>query len=146
MEPEINQNEEIIDESCNGDETQTDPLDNPSDFDTSANIVPPLNVSPLPKAGPSYQTNNNTMSPAAVRPYPKKALNGKTSKKGREKGKSRVYTDTPEKNWLQILHEAKQTKREVKLMKQKAKKLKTARNLLGLTETKKPKKKKFVFV
>lgn len=31
-------------------------------------------------------------------------------------------------------------------MKQKAKKLKTARNLLGLTETKKPKKKKFVFV
>lgn len=140
-EPVRSLNDEIIDKSCNRGEIQTDPLNNQSNFDASVNIVPRLNDSPLPQAGPSFQTNNN-MSPTAVRPYPKKIFNENKSKKGREKGKSRVYTDTPEKNRLQILHEEKQRKREVKLMKQKAKELKTAKNLLGLTDTKKPKKKK----
>lgn len=42
VEPEKSQNNEIIDKSCNRFETQTDPSDNPPDFDISANIVSPL--------------------------------------------------------------------------------------------------------
>lgn len=141
VELEKNQNDEVIDESCDRDETLADPLDNQSDITASANVVPSPTVLPLPNVVPSgLQTNNNIMSPEAVRP--KKVFNENTSKKGREKGKSRVYTDTPEKNRLQMLHKEKKRKRQVKLIKQKAKELKTAKNLLGLTETKKLKKKK----
>lgn len=96
VEPSKSQNDEIIDRSCNRFETKRDPSDNPPDFDRAANIVSPLIDSPIPKAGPNFQTNSNTMSQADV-PYPKKAFNEKTSKNGREKGKSRVYTETPEK-------------------------------------------------
>ncbi|KAL3289119.1 hypothetical protein HHI36_003559, partial [Cryptolaemus montrouzieri] len=55
-------------------ETLTVRFDKRSDFDTPANIVLHLDVSPFPKARPSFQTYNNPMSPAAARPYPKMAL------------------------------------------------------------------------
>lgn len=81
------------------------------------------------------------MSPEAVRPYPKRKCTGETSRKGREKGKSRVYTDSPEKNRLEKLNEEKERKHSIKLMKQKAKELNSAKNLLGLNEIKKTKNK-----
>ncbi|CAB3254263.1 unnamed protein product [Arctia plantaginis] len=60
VEPERSKNDEIIAESCKIDETQTDPLDDRSDFDTSANVIPPLNVSPLSKDSLlGFQINNN---------------------------------------------------------------------------------------
>ncbi|KAL3289816.1 hypothetical protein HHI36_023207 [Cryptolaemus montrouzieri] len=61
-------------------------------------------------------------------------------RKGREKGRSRIYTETPEKNRLESLRNEKNRKRELQKAKQHAKELKTAKNLLGLTEPKKKKR------
>ncbi|KAL3269854.1 hypothetical protein HHI36_008912, partial [Cryptolaemus montrouzieri] len=61
-------------------------------------------------------------------------------RKGREKGRSRIYTETPEKNRLESLRNEKNRKRELQKAKQHAKELKTAKNLLGLTEPKKRKR------
>lgn len=128
---------------CEGDGTLADeanPLDNQSDTVASPNVAPSSKVIPSPNVVPSSSTT--ILSPEAVRPYPKKVVDGKASRKGREKGKSRVYTETPEIDSLQILEEQIERKLQLKLMKQKAKALNTAKNLLGLTETKKSKKKR----
>lgn len=84
------------------------------------------------------------LPPEMVRPYPKKVVdkNSSSLKKGREKGTSSVFTDSPEKDRLQILCGEKVRKEEVKMMKQKAKQLKAAKRLLVLTETKKTKPKR----
>ncbi|KAL3274977.1 hypothetical protein HHI36_019752 [Cryptolaemus montrouzieri] len=81
------------------------------------------------------------LTPEVVRPYPKKAITDSVLKrKGREKGRSRIYTETPEKNRLESLRNEKNRKRELQKAKQHAKELKTAKNLLGLTEPKKKKR------
>lgn len=102
------------------------------DIVESPNLAPSSSVIPSPNVVPSSATTH--LSPAAVRPYPKKVMNQKSSKRGRQKGKSRVYTESPEKDRLQIMQDEKDRKRQLKLMREKAKALKTARNLLGLTE------------
>lgn len=112
-------------------------IGNRSKVVSSPNVILPSN------AVPSGSTL--ILSPESVRPYPKKAIGEKAVKKGREKGKSRVFTDTPEKDRLQILHEEKERKQQIKIMKQRAKYLKTAKNLLECTETEKKKKKRKVW-
>lgn len=112
--------------------------------------IEPTKIIELQSKSPSVEVLPSTsaaiMSPEVVRPYPKKYMHiqqGSSSiKQGREKGKSQIYTDTPEKDRLQKLHEQKERKQQIKVMKQKAKELKTAKNLLGLTENPKISKKR----
>lgn len=72
--------------------------------------------------------STSVLSPELVRPYPKKITSeNNSSRKGREKGKSRVLTDSPEKDRLQRLDEEKKRKQQVKTRKQPARKLKMAK-------------------
>lgn len=78
------------------------------DLATSANKQPgiltsPLNLEPL-------------ISPEHVRPYPK-AEKRKTSGKGRKPGKSRIYTDSPEKKRIAEIAQQKREKEARKLRK-----------------------------
>lgn len=62
------------------------------------------------------------LTPECVQPYPKAPRNTSTTRKGRKQGKSRILTETPEKNWLE----------EKRMEKEKGK-----RNVFGNTETNK---------
>ncbi|CAK1597348.1 unnamed protein product [Parnassius mnemosyne] len=140
----IETSQERVNENCAGDEilgSEADPLNHQSDIAAPPNLASSSSsVTSSPNVFPS--TSETVLSPEAVRPYPKIVTNKKTSIKGREKGKSRIYTETPEKNRLEILQDKKERMRQLKMMKEKAKALKTAKNLLGLTETKKSRKKR----
>ncbi|KAF2892562.1 hypothetical protein ILUMI_13609 [Ignelater luminosus] len=130
VEMEISQNDDAV-ENCEEDEipvVETDPLGNRSDVVASPNVVPSGSTLILP--------------PESVRTYPKKVIDEKTSsKKEREKGKSRVFTDSSKRDRLRKLYEEKERKQQIQIMKQRARELKMARNLLDLKETKKIKKK-----
>ncbi|KAG5880093.1 hypothetical protein JTB14_011596 [Gonioctena quinquepunctata] len=55
------------------------------------------------------------ITPEIIRPYPKVDKNAlKKSKKGKLPGKSRIYTDTPEKNRLEEIEKAKEMKNKSK--------------------------------
>ncbi|KAL3289622.1 hypothetical protein HHI36_023032 [Cryptolaemus montrouzieri] len=125
VDSEASQNNEVVDREQNKTPTlDADPV-SVSDADD------PLHVS----------SSKAILTPEVVRPYPKKAITDSVLKrKGREKGRSRIYTETPEKNRLESLRNEKNRKRELQKAKQHAKELKTAENLLGLTEPKKKKR------
>lgn len=125
VDSETSQNNEVVDREQNKTPTlDADPV-SVSDADD------PLHVS----------SSKAILTPEVVRPYPKKAITDSVLKrKGREKGRSRIYTETPEKNRLESLRNEKNRKRELQKAKQHAKELKTAKNLLGLTEPKKKKR------
>ncbi|XP_034828899.1 uncharacterized protein [Maniola hyperantus] len=125
VDSETTQNNEVVDREQNKTPTlDTDPI-SVSDADDSLHV----------------SSSQAMLTPDVVRPYPKKAITDSVLKrKGREKGRSRIYTDTPEKNRLESLRNEKDRKRELQKAKQHAKELKTAKNLLGLTEPKKKKR------
>ena len=129
MHLETSQNNEVVDREQN----KTPTLD--AEPGTLSDAEDPLNVS-LSKV---------ILTPEVVRPYPKKAITDSVLKtKAREKGRSRIYTETPEKNRLESLRNEKNRKRELQKGKQHAKELKTAKNLLGLTEPKKKRRMTFL--
>ncbi|CAG9571810.1 unnamed protein product [Danaus chrysippus] len=80
VDSETSQNNEVVDREQNKTPTlDTDPI-SVSDADDSLHV-------------PSSQA---MLTPDVVRPYPKKAITDSVLKrKGREKGRSRIYTDTP---------------------------------------------------
>lgn len=89
-------------------------------------------------------TSKAIISPEVVRPYPTAITREKKSRKiKREKGKSRILTDTPEKDRLQMLHDEKEKKRQEKEKKQEEKKLKVTKNIFqSKKDTKKRKKRR----
>ncbi|KAE9521524.1 hypothetical protein AGLY_018080 [Aphis glycines] len=62
---------------------------------------------------PIPSTSSNVISPESIRPYPKAVREQKLNKKGRQKGKSAVLTDTPEKNEIEKKFKAKAVKRNI---------------------------------
>lgn len=50
---------------------------------------------------PIPSTSSNVISPESIHPYPKAVRKQKLNKKGRQKGRSAVLTDTPEKNEIE---------------------------------------------
>lgn len=98
---------------------QTDPLS------TQLHPVAFANRDASPR--PSTSTLTPLVSPEVVRPYPKIIRSENTGRKGRERGKSRIYTESPEKTRLQTLADEKVQREELKLIKRKAKELKTAK-------------------
>lgn len=74
------------------------------------------------------------ITPEIIRPYPKVDKNAlKKSKKGKLPGKSRIYTDTPEKNRLEEIEKAKEMKKQEQERKKRAKEMKRALHLLSDT-------------
>ncbi|XP_047123036.1 uncharacterized protein LOC124806312 [Hydra vulgaris] len=84
------------------------------------------------------------ITPEIIRPYPKANRNGpKKKKKGKLPGKSRIYTDTPEKNRLLELEITKERKIQEQERKKKDKELKRVLNLpIDTNIITKPKKQK----
>jgi len=70
---------------------------------------------------PIPSTSTNVISPESIRPYPKAVRQQKLNKKGRQKGKSAVLTDTPEKKEIEKKFKAKAVKRKIFESKQKQK-------------------------
>lgn len=92
----------------------------------------PLETLAIPSSSrPMEGISNKWLSPEAVRPFPRIKQESRI-KKLREKGKSRIYTKTPEKNRLEELRKIKDQKNVQKQIRQRAKELKTAQNLLGI--------------
>jgi transposase-like protein len=87
------------------------------------------------------QENPSPITPAIIRPYPT-AEKKKKAVKGRQPGKSRIYTDTPEKNRLEDLHNAKQLKKIEQERKAQAREIKRTLKLTAQSKPKKAKKKK----
>ncbi|XP_039759705.1 uncharacterized protein LOC120633562 [Pararge aegeria] len=79
------------------------------------------------------------ITPEVIRPYPTAARTRKTDK-GRKPGKSRIYTDTPEKNELEERHRLKELKKIEQERKARAKAVK--RSLKELNSRQKKKKPK----
>lgn len=69
-----------------------------------------------------------------LRPFPKVQRRAKPNR-GRALGKSRIYTDTPEKNRIEALEQSKQMKRLEKERKCKAREIKRALSLLNEDNT-----------
>lgn len=103
--------------------TQSLPEDNPSSF----GAVQRLELRPSTPA-------SLILSPESVRPYPKINKIAK-QRKGKERGKSRIYTDTPEKERLLELHNTKQRQMQIKEQRRRAKELRTARNIVALADS-----------
>lgn len=61
------------------------------------------------------------ISPESIRPYPNAVREQKLNRKGRQKGKSAVLSDTPEKNEIEKKFKAKAVKRYIIELKQKQK-------------------------
>ncbi|KAI8437006.1 hypothetical protein MSG28_010406 [Choristoneura fumiferana] len=93
---------------------------------SSVSASPPL---PTPTTPPA---SLSAVTPEVVRPYPEVDRNApKKSNKGRQPGKSRIYTDTPEKTRLEEIEKAKQLKKQELERKQKVKEMKRALSLSG---------------
>ncbi|GBP61757.1 hypothetical protein EVAR_31085_1 [Eumeta japonica] len=88
-------------------------------------------------------TTKSCITPEVVRPYPK-IIRTNSTRKGKGKSKSRIYTDTPEKQRIEELQRAKDEANLKKEQRKRAKDLKTAQNLLGITVNpeKKPNKRR----
>lgn len=73
----------------------------------------PPAISRRPESQPEQSellSNKDPITPEVIRPYPTAIKNKKTNK-GRQPGKSRIYTDTPEKNALEEKHRQKELKK-----------------------------------
>ncbi|CAB3229729.1 unnamed protein product [Arctia plantaginis] len=79
---------------------------------------------------PAPSTSNVLKTPEMIRPFPKVQRRTQT-RKGRSLGKSRIYTDTPEKTRIEELEKIKEVKRLEKERKSKARELKRALSLLN---------------
>lgn len=96
-----------------------------------------------PTTAPASSSTVGLITPEIIRPYPRVDRNAlKKSKKGKLPGKSRIYTDTPEKNRLEEIEKAKQLKKQEQERKQRAKEMKRALHLLSDTRTKTKRQKK----
>ncbi|XP_060810033.1 uncharacterized protein LOC132904128 [Amyelois transitella] len=75
------------------------------------------------------------ITPEAVRPYPKVNKSQSTkAKKGKLPGKSRIYTDTPEKQRLLEIQKAKEMKKQEQERRNKAKEMKRALKMIVKTD------------
>lgn len=93
---------------------------------------PPIDIDAKRLVQPEpIPSTSNAITPESVRPLPK-IIKTVLKRKGKEKGKSRIYTNTPEKERLEELAKIKELKRNKKEQIQRIKELKTARKLLGL--------------
>lgn len=92
---------------------------------------------------PAPSTSKVLKTPEMIRPFPKVQRRTQT-KKGRSLGKSRIYTDTPEKNRIEELEKIKEMKRLEKERKSKAREIKRALSLLNedYVKSSKPKRNK----
>ncbi|KAG5864114.1 hypothetical protein JTB14_018087 [Gonioctena quinquepunctata] len=79
-----------------------------------------LNNSPIHQIVAPLKT---VLTPEATRPYPTVVRSNKT-KKGRRPGKSRIYTDTPEKKLIEEKHNEKQLKKLEQERRARAKQMK----------------------
>lgn len=80
------------------------------------------------------------ITPEVIRPYPTAVRNRKTNK-GRKRGKSRIYTDTPEKNELEERYRRKELKKIEQERKVRAKAVKRSLKELNSRQKKKKAKK-----
>lgn len=91
---------------------------------SSVPVSPSLPTSTTP---PATLPTIGLITPEVIRPYPKVDRNtSKKLNKGRQPGKSRIYTETPEKTKLEEIEKAKQLKKQELEKKQKAKEMKQA--------------------
>lgn len=92
---------------------------------------------------PAPSTSKVLKTPEMIRPFPKVQKRTQT-KKGRSLGKSRIYTDTPEKTRIEELEKNREMKRLEKEQKSKAREMKRTLNLLNedCDKSSKPKRKK----
>jgi len=85
-------------------------------------------------------TSTEIITPEVIRPYPKVNREMKNIKKKREQGKSRIYTDTSEKNRLGDLEKIKELKKKEQERKCNAKQIKRALKLLSKPKLANPKR------
>lgn len=108
---------------------------------------------PRPSTSPSLMSQTfespstsavGLITPEIIQPYPQVDKNAlKRTKKGKQPGKSRIYTDTPEKNRLEEIEKAKEAKKQEQERRQRAKEMKRVLHLLSDSNiTTKPKKQK----
>lgn len=148
-----NQNQSITNpnESTGGDGLTTVSAEH-SDFRTPATLSRDVSPSLLSQNvtstlidldKPSPSTSKVLKTPEMIRPFPKVQIRTQT-KKGRSFGKSRIYTDTPEKNRIEELEKIKEMKRLEKERKSKAREIKRALSLLNedYVKSSKPKRNK----
>ncbi|KAG5892730.1 hypothetical protein JTB14_001101 [Gonioctena quinquepunctata] len=120
--PDVNV-QQIIPEEINNTQQDQPPISAPA----------PTSLLSQPFDSPSTSAVG-LITPEIIRPYPKVDRNAlKKSKKGKLPGKSRIYTDTPEKNRLEEIEKAKEMKKQEQERKQKAKEMKRALYLLSDT-------------
>lgn len=70
-------------------------------------------ISPSTQVVEALHQNTSTISPAEIRPYPKAAPR-KYNNRGRKPGRTRIITNTPEKEEIRMRHEKKQLKTKAK--------------------------------
>lgn len=88
---------------------------------SNTNICEPEALDNLPVH--QIPTPKTLLTPEAIRPYPTAVRNKKTNK-GRRPGKSRIYTDTPEKKQIEDKHKEKQLKKLEQDRRARAKQMK----------------------
>ncbi|XP_046972441.1 uncharacterized protein LOC124539186 [Vanessa cardui] len=93
-----------------------------------------LNISPTRQIVAPLKT---VLTPEAIRPYPTVVRSNKTNK-GRRPGKSRIYTDTPEKKAIEDKHNEKEMKKLEQERRARAREMK--RSLVGFNLKTKNKK------
>ncbi|KAG5861528.1 hypothetical protein JTB14_008829 [Gonioctena quinquepunctata] len=120
--PDVNV-QQIISEEINNTQRDQPPISAPA----------PTSLLSQPFDSPSTSAVG-LITPEIIQPHPKVDRNAlKKSKKGKLPGKSRIYTDTPEKNRLEEIEKAKGMEKQEQERKQKAKEMKCALNLLSDT-------------
>ncbi|XP_022909090.1 uncharacterized protein [Onthophagus taurus] len=131
-EPSVTNAEATNDEAAPQEAPQTSPPASP---------VLPVVCSSSSYAMASPSTSLGIVTPEMIRPYPKIHKTTSATAKKRKIGKSRIYTDTPEKNRLEDIARAKETKKIEKERKNRVKEVKRALKLVS-TEVDKSKKQK----
>lgn len=79
----------------------------------TANNLIPSTSSNVQITNENYQNILENISPESIRPYPKAVREQKLNRKGRQKGKSAVLTDTPEKNEIEKKFNERAVKRNI---------------------------------
>lgn len=80
--------------------------------------------------------SNTPVTPEDVRPYPTASGSRTNKRKGRQPGKSRIYTDSPEKKRLFDMRKVKEEKQAAAQQRNRNKEVKNAKMLLGIEDTK----------
>lgn len=111
---------------------------------SSSNFIPASDSVPSPLQNINMNmplTSSALITPEMIRPYPKVSKDAKKkSKSGREPGKSRIYTDTPEKDRLEEIGNLKEIKKMEQERKAKAREVRRALNVLSEPVVTKPKR------